>query len=111
MPVVCASVQLVRDLPYATLSQLARHLDPQGQHNWRNLIEKMPPRSYKPVDVELFAMSAQRPGGSPAFELLKDMGFRGRTVEQLVSYLRKIEHEPALLLLLPEGTSDSALSC
>ena len=101
------NVQLIRDLPFATLSQLARYLDAQGQRNWRNLIEKMPPKTYNPNDVEMFALSALRPGGSPSFDLLKDMGFRGNTVRQLVSYLQKLEHEPALLLLQQEGETFS----
>ena len=100
--------ELIRDLPYATHAELARYLDPPGQRSWRSVAAKLP-KHYDSRDVELFAMQAQIPGGSPTREMLKDMGHRSITVKQLAFILRRLEHEPALLLLVPKGTDICSL--
>ena len=90
-----------RDVPYNVHRELAHYLD--IQERWRRVIDVMPMNSYTVGQVERMAMAIHRPSGSPANELLNDLGIRGFTVEQLVSYLRKLSFETPLLMLLPKG--------
>ena len=87
------------ELPYATLQRLADRLDMPCDGNqvyWRRLIESMPEGMYDPLTVNRFAMNASRPGGSPSYALLTDMGNRGVTFDQLVSYLKSMHFDTAL---------------
>lgn len=59
-------------------------------------------KTYTSVDVAVIAMADCKPDGSPAFELIRDMGIRGVRLENLVCYLRSLEHEAALILLVDE---------
>lgn len=74
-----------------------------GKPGWETLISKMPDGTYNSTQVGTFRLASMRLGGSPAYEVLTDMGFRGRTVEQLVSYLERIECEEGLFLVKPQG--------
>eukprot|EP00058_Branchiostoma_floridae_P009540 XP_002595028.1 hypothetical protein BRAFLDRAFT_237417 [Branchiostoma floridae] len=47
-------------------------------------------------------MATLQSGGSPSKLLLQDLGRRGKTVRQLISYLEKLQHERALMLLKQE---------
>lgn len=89
----------ISDLPYAALQRLGSRLDlPCGgnQLYWRQLIEVMPEGMYDQLTVNRFAMNANRLDGSPGYALLTDMGNRGVTVEQLVSYLKRMKFDVAL---------------
>lgn len=90
-----------RDVPYHLHRKLVEYLD--VQERWRRVIDVMPMNSYTTEQVERMAMAIHRHGGSPAHELLIDLGIRGFTVEQLVCYLKKLSYEAPLLLLLPRG--------
>ena len=50
-----------------------------------------------------FDRQALQPGGSPAFSLLQDLCNQLYTVEQLISYLKVIGNQEALLLIKPHG--------
>lgn len=95
--------RLVRDLPFQTLNRLAAILDlyDGGRAGWEQVIAQMPKGTYDNIQVGTFRLSQMRLGGSPSYDLLTDMGYRGRTVEQLISYLEKVENEKALELLKP----------
>lgn len=89
----------ISELPYATLQRLASRLDmPCGgnQLYWRRLVEAMPEGMYDSLTVNRFAMNASRLDGSPGYALLTDMGNRGVTFEQLVSYLKSMHFDVAL---------------
>jgi hypothetical protein len=89
----------ISDLPYATLQRLGNRLDlPCGgnQLYWRQLIEVMPEGMYDQLTVNRFAMNANRLDGSPGYALLTDMGNRGVTFEQLVTYLKSMNFDVAL---------------
>ena len=53
-----------------------------------------------------FERQALHPGGSPAFSLLQDLCQQLFTVEQLISYLKVIGNQEALLLIKPHGRID-----
>lgn len=89
----------ISELPYATLQRLANRLDMPCDGNqlyWRRLIEAMPAGMYDPLTVNRFAMNAGRVDGSPGYALLTDMGNRGVTFDQLVSYLKSMKFDVAL---------------
>ena len=54
-----------------------------------------------------------RNNGSPAEELLRDLGYQLITVRELIGYLAKLNHQEALLLLKPTGmhTMTSLILC
>lgn len=99
------SHRLVRELPFQTLNRLAAILDviDGNRAGWEKLVEQMPKGTYDHVQIGTFRLAQMRLGGSPSYDLLTDMGYRGRTVEQLISYLEKVENEKALELLKPPG--------
>lgn len=89
----------ISELPYATLQRLASRLDMPCDGNqlyWRRLIEAMPEGMYDSLTVNRFAMNANRLDGSPGYALLTDMGNRGVTLDQLVSYLKSMRFDVAL---------------
>lgn len=89
----------ISDLPYATLQRLGNRLDMPCAGNqlyWRKLIEAMPEGMYDQLTVNRFALNAGRLDGSPGYALLTDMGNRGVTFDQLVSYLKKMKFDVAL---------------
>jgi hypothetical protein len=89
----------ISELPYATLQRLASRLDMPCDGNqlyWRRLIEAMPEGMYDPLTVNRFAMNANRLDGSPGYALLTDMGNRGVTFDQLVTYLKSMNFDVAL---------------
>ena len=89
----------ISELPYATLQRLASRLDMPCDGNqlyWRRLIEAMPEGMYDPLTVNRFAMNANRLDGSPGYALLTDMGNRGVTYDQLVTYLKSMSFDVAL---------------
>ena len=104
--------RLVRDLPFQTLNRLAAILDlyDGGRAGWEQVITQMPKGTYDNIQVGTFRLAQMRLGGSPSYDLLTDMGYRGRTVEQLISYLEKVENEKALELLKPPGALTFLLS-
>ena len=89
----------ISDLPYAALQRLANRLDMPCDGNqlyWRRLVEAMPEGMYDPLTVNRFAMNAGRVDGSPGYALLTDMGNRGVTYDQLVTYLKSMKFDVGL---------------
>lgn len=88
----------ISELPYATLKRLADRLDMpcDGSLYWRKLISVMSGTPYDQLTVERFAMNAHRLDGSPAYALLTDMSNRGVSYDELITYLKKMNHYAAL---------------
>ncbi|XP_072038185.1 mucosa-associated lymphoid tissue lymphoma translocation protein 1-like isoform X2 [Amphiura filiformis] len=92
----------IYELPYVILHELSRLLDGTStQTNWRGLIAAIPEQIYDDITIEHFSLEIQRYGKSPSMALLRDLGNRGRTVKQLISYLDKMHHERALMKIKP----------
>ncbi|XP_033109733.1 mucosa-associated lymphoid tissue lymphoma translocation protein 1-like [Anneissia japonica] len=89
----------ILELNSVIISSLITKLD-SADHtkNWRALIDALPDTPYTLLDVEWFA-NKRLEKRSPSKALLASLGNHGRTVEQLIYYLKRIENEPALLLL------------
>ena len=103
----------ISELPYATLQRLGNRLDMPCAGNqlyWRRLIEVMPEGMYDQLTVNRFAMNAGRLDGSPGYALLTDMGNRGVTFQQLVTYLKSMKFDVALRELGYKGEPDR-LTC
>eukprot|EP00118_Oscarella_pearsei_P003390 m.14122 g.14122 ORF g.14122 m.14122 type:complete len:813 (+) comp25544_c0_seq2:120-2558(+) len=97
--------KFLRNLSFQILNKLSAILDifgPNGKPGWEMLVSRMPEGSYTALQVGGFRLASMRLGGSPSYDLLTDMGFRGKTVGQLVSYLEAIECEAGLLLVKPQ---------
>ncbi|XP_070543372.1 mucosa-associated lymphoid tissue lymphoma translocation protein 1-like isoform X2 [Ptychodera flava] len=93
----------INDVPYAVLLKLHTLLDiGDRRNNWRAFIAAIPDNPYREIsDVETFGLE-QLSGRSPTASLLRDLGNRGRTVGQIISYLESMKHEKALKLLKRE---------
>jgi len=90
----------IRNLPYRIYRELSRLLDTPGDRDWKALVSVLPDGMYKRNQVETL-INVARNNGSPAEELLRDLGFQLVTVRELIGYLTKINHQEALLLLKP----------
>ena len=91
--------KLICDLSYSAIKRLSDRLDlpcDGKQLYWRRLIEVWPASPYDQLTVERFAMNANRLDGSPAYALLTDMSNRGVSYGELVSMLKKLNHNTAL---------------
>ena len=53
--------------------------------------------------IAAFEHQALRPGGSAAFSLLQDLCQQLKTVEELITYLKAIGNQEALLVIKPHG--------
>lgn len=92
----------IRHLPFKVLRELGSILDIPGPRDWKALIAEIPCEDgYSKAEIYKFEKEGLRPGGSPAYEVLVDLGTQLTTVGQLVSYLKAIGNQEALLLLKP----------
>ncbi|XP_006817531.1 mucosa-associated lymphoid tissue lymphoma translocation protein 1-like [Saccoglossus kowalevskii] len=91
------------DIPYNIQLKLQTFLDVLDTNkNWRGLIAAIPDNPYSAQEIDMFGLDILRFGSSPTASLLRDLGNKGRTVKQLISYLEVLKHEPALMLLKKE---------
>ncbi|XP_035668198.1 mucosa-associated lymphoid tissue lymphoma translocation protein 1-like [Branchiostoma floridae] len=96
------SINICDIKPYSVFKDLCNLLD-RPPCSWRNLLDVIPDKMYKKHEIEQkFGMATLQSGGSPSKLLLQDLGRRGKTVRQLISYLEKLQHERALMLLKQE---------
>ncbi|XP_019635673.1 PREDICTED: mucosa-associated lymphoid tissue lymphoma translocation protein 1-like [Branchiostoma belcheri] len=96
------SINICDIKPYSVFKDLCKLLD-QPPCSWRNLLDVIPDKIYKKHEIEQqFGLATLQSGGSPSKLLLQDLGRRGKTVRQLISYLEKLQHERALMLLKQE---------
>ncbi|XP_047139673.1 mucosa-associated lymphoid tissue lymphoma translocation protein 1 isoform X1 [Hydra vulgaris] len=91
----------IRKLPYRILRDIAALLDIPGNRDWKALIAQMPDNKYTPAQISMFERQSLRMGGSPSYELLKDLGFQLMEVAELAAYLEAIDNQEALLLIKP----------
>ncbi|XP_065672502.1 mucosa-associated lymphoid tissue lymphoma translocation protein 1 isoform X4 [Hydra vulgaris] len=89
----------IRKLPYRILRDIAALLDIPGNRDWKALIAQMPDNKYTPAQISMFERQSLRMGGSPSYELLKDLGFQLMEVAELAAYLEAIDNQEALLLI------------
>ncbi|XP_022099203.1 interleukin-1 receptor-associated kinase 4-like [Acanthaster planci] len=109
---------LLRNLPYKSLSKLARLLDPPNSTfvDWRGLASRIPRKPgddqlrYGPQEIAVFDLEYRRPGGSPTIALINDWGTVNATVQDLVSHLIDMGHLAAAEVILPGVTTDPNLN-
>ncbi|XP_013379500.1 mucosa-associated lymphoid tissue lymphoma translocation protein 1 homolog [Lingula anatina] len=89
------------DIDFLILKKLFNYLDasPSSTQGWRDLVAAIPDSPFRPEEVEQIAMCIHS-HQSPSQKLLQRLGTRGRTVEQLVSYLWAMKNEKCLELLI-----------
>ncbi|XP_066923978.1 mucosa-associated lymphoid tissue lymphoma translocation protein 1-like [Clytia hemisphaerica] len=86
-------------LSYKVLRQLAEILDIPGPRDWKALAAEL--EIYSRGQIAAFERQAIAPGGSPAFSVLQDLSQQLYTVDQLITYLKSIGNQEALLILKP----------
>ncbi|XP_071964353.1 mucosa-associated lymphoid tissue lymphoma translocation protein 1-like [Antedon mediterranea] len=89
----------IGDLNAVIIRKLISRLDLHTNgKDWRALAYALPDAPFSALDVECFA-NKKLENKSPAKALLSSLAGHGRTVKQLIGYLKAIGNEPALLLL------------
>lgn len=86
-------IQYIRDLPDTVRKEIAAVLDACHPPNWRSLIRdviRYDITSYNDEYIYKFAMETLKQEGSPTSALLNDLGRRGKTVGELVTWISRM---------------------